>query len=88
MRKLAISGIATLVAAAAFASTAAAELTKPGPGLLGPPVPAPVAPKPSPTTPGPIKLGPPILKPTLTSPAPVGTQSLTTKPEPIRIPAF
>ena len=66
MRKLAISGIATLVAAAAFASTAAAELTKPGPGLLGPP----------------------ILKPTLTSPAPVGTQSLTTKPEPIRIPAF
>jgi hypothetical protein len=77
LRKFTITGIATLMAAAAFASTAAAELTKPGPGFLGPPVPAPVAPKPGSTTPpGPVKLGPPVVKPTLTAPAPV------------RIPAF
>jgi hypothetical protein len=76
LRKLALTGITTIVAAAAFASTAAAELTKPGSGFLGPPVPAPVTPKPTSTTPGPIKLGPPVLKPTLSS------------PEPIRIPAF
>lgn len=77
MRKLTITGIATLVAAAAFTATAGAELTKPGPGFLGPPVPAPVAPKPGLTTPpGPIKLGPPLTKPTLSS------------GKAIRIPAF
>jgi hypothetical protein len=88
LHRLTITGIATLVAAAAFASTAGAEITKPGPGFLGPPVPAPVAPKPNLTTPGPTKLGPPVAKPTLTSPTPVGKPSLTTKPAPIRIPAF
>jgi hypothetical protein len=88
LHKLTITGIATLVAAAAFASTAGAELTKPGPGYLGPPVPAPVAPTPTSTTPGPIKLVPPVLKPTLTSPTPVVKPSLTTKPDPVRVPAF
>lgn len=88
MHKLTITGIATLVAAAAFASTAGAEITKPGPGFLGPPVPATVAPKPNLATPGPIKLGPPVVKPTPTSPTAVVKPSLNTKPEPIRIPAF
>jgi hypothetical protein len=88
LRKLTITGIATLVAAAAFAATAGAEITKPGPGFLGPPVPAPVAPKPGSTTPpGPIKVSPPLVKPTLTSP--VVKPTLTTpKPLPVRIPAF
>ena len=77
LRKLALTGIATIVAAAAVASTAAAELTKPGPGFLGPPVPAPVAPKPgSSTPPGPVKLSPSLGKPSLSSATP------------IRIPAF
>lgn len=66
LRKLTITGIATLVAAAAFASTAGAELTKPGPGFLGPPVPAPVTQKPTLTSP-PIKVTPPPATPTLTS---------------------
>ena len=88
MHKLTITGIATLVAAAAFASTAGAEITKPGPGFLGPPVPAPVAPTPTSTTPSPIKLVPPIVKPTLTSPAPVVKPSLTSPTVPVRVPAF
>lgn len=74
MHKLTFTGIATLVAAVAFASNAAAAIDKPGPGFLGPPVPAPVAPQPGLTTPPktPIKLPPPTL----------------TSPQPIRIPAF
>jgi hypothetical protein len=83
LHKLTITGIATLVAAAAFASTAGAEITKPGPGFLGPPVPAPTAPTPTSTTPSPIKVVPPVLKPTLTSPTTVPTKSV-----PVRIPAF
>ena len=84
MHKLTLTGIGTLVAAVAFASNAAAAIDKPGPGLLGPPVPAPVAPKPSSTTPpkAPIKLPPPVLTNTkVVSPT-------VTSPQPIRIPAF
>jgi hypothetical protein len=62
LHKLTFTGIATLVAAVAFASNAAAAIDKPGPGFLGLPVPAPVAPKPGLTAP---------VKPTLTSPQPV-----------------
>lgn len=87
MQKLTITGIATLVAAAAFASTAAAEITKPGPGFLGPPVvsPQPTAPLPGQPT-GPVKLGPPPTKPKLTAPAPIGKPTLSIKK--VRIPAF
>jgi hypothetical protein len=84
LHKLTITGIATLVAAAAFASTAGAEITKPGPGFLGPPVPAPSVIKPSLNTPVPVKPGPTPVKPTLTSPVPV-KPTLTGS---IRVPAF
>jgi hypothetical protein len=90
LHKLTLTGIGTLVAAIAVASNAAATIDKPGPGLLGPPVPAPVAPKPSSTTPpkAPIKLPPPVLTNTkVVSPTPVGKPTLTS-PQPIRIPAF
>ena len=89
MKKLTFSGIATLVAAAAFASNAAAAIDKPGPGFLGPPVPAPTVPKPGLTTPtpGPTKLAPPVLTSTKAVSPTAGKPSLTS-PQPIRIPAF
>jgi hypothetical protein len=90
LHKLTFTGIATLVGAVAFASNAAAAVDKPGPGILGPPVPAPVAPKPGLTTPpkAPIKLPPPVLTSTkAASPAPVFKPTLTS-PQPVRIPAF
>lgn len=89
MKKLTFTGIATLVAAVAFASNAAAAIDKPGPGFLGPPVPAPTAPQPGLTTPtpGPIKLAPPVLTSTKAASPTVGKPSLTS-PQPIRIPAF
>ncbi len=88
MKKFTFTGIATLVAAVAFASNAAASIDKPGPGFLGPPVPSPVAPKPGLTTPPkpPIKLPPPALTtPKVVSPV---YKPTLTSPLPIRIPAF
>jgi hypothetical protein len=88
LKKLTFAGIATLVAAVAFASNAGAAIAKPGPGFLGPPVPSPVAPKPGSTTPPPatIKLPPPVLTtPKVVSPV---YKPTLTSPQPIRIPAY
>ena len=95
MQKLTFVGIATLVALlVAFASTAMAGVSKgPGPGLLGPPVPAPQSstpPQPGPNS-GPSLIGPPVKPPTKLT-APVVKHSLPGKPSlssaGVRVPPF
>ena len=88
MKRLTYTGIAML-AAAAFAANAGAAIDKPGPGFLGPPLPAPVVTQPGLTGPvkAPIVLPPPTLaSPPIKSPAPASTPTLTSNP--IKVPAF